>query len=151
LNSTQSAATKFSYGGAELFVVPISQVDAAWPEIARHIQRVTDVPWTLDDVKHDLEEGFAQAWGMRRGEDVLGFWITRINNTHTRKFGVVWITAGEGLEAGVPAYRDAIEPWFWERGCEWIEIHGRKGWKRVLPDYGEVAVVLRKYGNSQRT
>lgn len=75
----------------------------------------------------------------------MGFWITRIENTLTKRYGLVWIVAGTGLDEGLPFYRDTIEPWFWSQGCEWIELHGRKGWKRVLPDYRESAVVLRKY------
>lgn len=133
-------------GSAQLFVVPSAQVRAAWPEIERCLSRVQDVPWDLVDVQLELEEGRAQAWGMREGNRVLGFWITRIENSWTHKFGVVWITAGEGLDVGLPAYREHIEPWLWSQGCEYIEIHGRRGWKRVLPDYEEAAVVLRKYG-----
>lgn len=128
---------------AELFVVPSAQVALAWPEIEKHISRVKDVPWSLADVRRELEEARAQAWGMRT-DHVLGFWITRIENTWTAKYGVVWITAGDGLDIGMPAYREVIEPWFWSQGCEWIDIHGRKGWKRVMPDYEEIAVVLRK-------
>jgi hypothetical protein len=49
------------------------------------------------------------------------------------------------LELGLPVYREVIEPWFWSQGCAWIDINGRKGWKRVMPGYEEVAVTLRKY------
>lgn len=127
-----------------LFVVPRDQVPLAWPEIERCIQRVENAPWTLEDVRRELEEGRAQAWGLRDSERVLGFWITRIENTWTAKYGLVWIVAGDGLDIGLPVYRGVIEPWFREQGCQWIEMNGRKGWKRVLPDYNEVAVVLRK-------
>lgn len=97
----------------------------------------------MADVRNELEECRAQAWGMRDADHVLGFWITRIENAFTTRYGVVWITAGAGLEVGLPAY-SVIEQWFWDQGCKYIEIHGRRGWKRVLPDYEEIAVVLRK-------
>jgi hypothetical protein len=129
---------------AELFVVPRDQVQMAWPHIAAFIGRVKDAPWSLGDVRLSLMEAKAQAWGMRCGSDVLGFWITRIDNTYTHKYGLVWITAGDGIDVGLPAYRETIEPWFWSQGCEWIEFQGRKGWKRMLPDYEETAVILRK-------
>lgn len=116
----------------------------AWPHIAAFIGRITDAPWSLEDVRLALIDAKAQAWGMRSGDDVLGFWITRIDNTHTRTYGLVWITAGDALHAGLPVYREIIEPWFWSQGCEWIELQGRKGWKRVMPDYEETAVILRK-------
>ncbi len=131
--------------GADLFVVPRIQVREAWVEVRRCLDLVEGpTPWTPEDVLSDLEEGRAQAWGVRDQDRVYGFWITRIENTFSHRYGVVWITAGKGLDIGMPLYRGVIEPWFRERGCEWIEIHGRKGWKRVLPDYDEVAVVLRK-------
>lgn len=116
----------------------------AWPEIAASIARIKDAAWSLEDVRRSLLDARAQAWGMRSADEVLGFWITRIDNTYTRKYGLVWITAGDGLDVGLQAYRDVIEPWFWSQGCEWIEVQGRKGWKRVLPDYEEIAVILRK-------
>lgn len=136
---------------AELFVVPRDQVRLAWPEIERCISRVDKAPWDVEDVLQELEEGRAQAWGMRDADRVLGFWITRIENSYTRKYGVVWITAGDGIDIGLPVYRGVIEPWFRSQGCEYIEIHGRKGWKRALPDYSEVAVVLRKDLNGHGT
>jgi hypothetical protein len=140
LDSTQRLATK-----SDLFCVHRHEIDAAWPDIERCISRVRDVPWSLSDVRCFLEEGKALAWGLRDESSVLGFWITRIEESYTAKFGLVWICAGDGLELGLPAYREVIEPWFWSQGCEWIDINGRKGWKRVMPGYEEVAVTLRKY------
>jgi hypothetical protein len=116
----------------------------AWPHIAAFLGRIKDAPWSMDDVRLALLEAKAQAWGMRSGDEVLGFWITRIDNTYTHKYGLAWIVAGDGLDVGMPAYREVIEPWFWSQGCEWIELQGRKGWKRVISDYEEVAVILRK-------
>jgi hypothetical protein len=129
----------------ELFVVPTEQVGIAWPEIKRHISRIENVPWDLNDVLHDLMRAKAQAWGVRDGEQVIGFVITRIENTHKHKYGLVWISAGTALHLGMPFYREVIEPWFWSHDCEWIDLCGRKGWKRVMPDYEEAAVILRKY------
>ena len=106
-----------------------------------------DVPWTLSDVRKFLEEGKALAWGLR-ADKVLGFWITRIEGEYSAKYGLVWICAGDGIDLGLPVYFGVIEPWFWSQGCEWIDVNGRKGWKRVMPGYDEVAVTLRKYRSS---
>lgn len=128
---------------AEIFVVPQAQLDAAWPEIKRCIELVADRPWDVEDVYDELREKRAQAWGMRT-DRVHGFWITRVENTFTTRYGMVWICAGEGLNEGVPLYRQYIEPWFKEQGCAYIEIHGRRGWRRVFDDYDEKAVILTK-------
>jgi hypothetical protein len=140
LDSTQSPVIR-----SDLFCVHRHEVAAAWPDIERCISRVRDVPWSLADVRGFLEDGRALAWGMRDGPAVLGFWIVRIEESYAAKFGLVWICAGDGLTVGLPAYREVIEPWFWSQGCEWIDINGRKGWKRAMPGYEEVAVTLRKH------
>lgn len=129
----------------EVFCVRRHELAAAWPDIERCLCRVRDVPWSLSDVRELLEAGQALAWGLRDGPAVLGFWITRIEEGYAAKFGLVWICAGEGLAEGLPVYFDVIEPWFWSQGCQWVDINGRKGWKRVMPGYDEVAVTLRKY------
>lgn len=128
---------------SELFVVPRDQIAIAWPEIERCISRVENRSWELEDVVGELLAGRAQAWGLR-DQQILGFWITRIESTYAHKFGLVWIAAGDALTEGLKLYREVIEPWFWDQGCEWIEINGRKGWRRVLPDYEETSVVLVK-------
>ena len=129
---------------AELFVVPVSQLSEAFPSIQYWLSLAIRPDWTIDGVREDLEQGKAQAWGMRRGNTILGFWITRIEVAYGKKYGLVWITCGTCLHEGVPLYRETIEPWFKSLGCQWIEIIGRKGWKKILDDYREDAVVLRK-------
>lgn len=128
-----------------VFCMRKDEVPVAWPEIERCLSRVRDVPWSLSDVRRYLESGHALAWGLRRGSEVLGFWITRVEDDLAAKYGLVWICAGAGIDMGLPVYFGVIEPWFWSQGCQWIDINGRKGWKRVMPEYEEVAVTLRKY------
>lgn len=127
----------------EIFVVPSAQLDAAWPEIKAQIERVADRPWEPEDVYDDLRALRAQAWGLRT-DKVLGFWITQIVTKYATRYGVVWIAAGEGLEEGLALYREHIEPWFKAKGCKFIQLQGRRGWKRVMPDYEETAVILTK-------
>ena len=130
-------------GGSEIFVVPRDQVDVAWPEIEKHIARIEVDP---RDVYADLKECRAQAWGLR-SDRVLGFWLTRIENTAHHRYGLVWLCAGDLIEAGlIHMYQFHVEPWFWSEGCEWIEIHGRKGWQRLLPEYEAKTVKLVKHG-----
>lgn len=130
---------------AEPFVVPSNQVEAAWPDIARIVSRVTDLPWSLEDIKTELLERRAQAFGIREGNEVLGVVLTRIERTPSTTYGLIWIAAGSGLSAGMNMVRDYIEPWlFDEKGCEWIEIQGRKGWQKMMPDYEFAGITLRK-------
>jgi len=134
------------YASAELFVVPSDQVDAAWPVLAPIVSRVTDMPWSLDDIRIELLEKRAQAWGVRHDGNVVAVVMTRIENTPTHRYGVVWLAAGTALQDGLQMFREHIEPWmFGEQGCEWVELMGRRGWVKTLPDYETQAVVMRKF------
>jgi hypothetical protein len=127
------------------FVVPRDQLDAAWPIIADIVSRVTDVSWTLDNLKADLADGSAQAWGMREGDEVRCVLVTRVENAFGQRYGLLWIAAGSGIVDGMRLFREYIEPWFFDdQDCERIEIQGRRGWARLLQDYQERAVVLSK-------
>lgn len=132
---------------AEQFCVPSDQLEAAWPEIARLVSRVTNLPWSLDDVFAELADKRAQCFGIRDRDEVIGIVITRIENTPSHRFGVIWIAAGVAHEAAFAMLRETIEPWMFEQGCEWVELQGRKGWQKLLPDYEFGSVVLRKYRN----
>lgn len=129
---------------AEPFIVPREQVLDAWPDLAEMIRRVKDQDWEPEDVLEALEQGTAQAWGLR-GSPIRTLFITEICQPFTTKYGRVWICAGEHIESGLEMYRSHIEPWFRENGCKWIEVVGRAGWQKVLPDYRRQAVILRRY------
>ena len=134
------------YGSAEAFVVPSDQIHAAWPQLAPIVSRVTDSPWSSDDVKDEIAGERAQCFGLRTCDEVVALIITRVEQTPTHRYGVVWLAAGDALHEGMQLYRDEIEPWlFFDQQCEWIELQGRKGWRKMLPDYKEPAVVLRKF------
>lgn len=128
----------------QIFVVPREQVLDAWPDLCEMIRRAQGgQDWEPEDVLEALEQGHAQAWGIR-GAPIRTLFITEICQPHTHRFGRVWICAGEHIESGLLMYRSHIEPWFIEMRCEWIEIVGRAGWQKVLPDYRKQAVILRK-------
>lgn len=126
-----------------IFVVPREQVLQAWPAIHDQLRRIQGEDWEPEDVLEELEQGYAQCWGIR-GSPIQTLFITKICHTHTHRHGLVWICAGEHIESGLGMYREYIEPWFKTQRCEWIEIVGRAGWQKVLPDYQKRAVILRK-------
>ena len=107
------------------------------------METVESPGWGREDVRLALKNREAQLWGAREGDSIVGIWVTRIENSYTKRWGLVWITAGVGLD-NVGLYRSHIEPWFKEMGCEFVEIVGRKGWKRIFPDYDEKGLILVK-------
>lgn len=98
------------------------------------------------DAKHALETQEAQCWGfISPDRDVPnGVVLTRLGKIGETPSGLIWMAAGEPLEAFVSLLRTHIEPWMREQGCRVIEINGRRGWKRVLDDYSERSTTFAK-------
>jgi hypothetical protein len=124
---------------AECFTLTASDIEPNWDWIESFLLMVDRFDWTLEDVRADLESGEAQLWGIKEGDEVLGIWITKIQKSRSLTWGLLWICAGAPLDVGVEFYRRYTEPWFIEKGCDFIEIAGRPGWGKVFTDYNETA------------
>lgn len=135
MRATQAARSQPA--SVSVFTLKSHEIDDHWFWIERFLRRVETPPWKPWHVKADLKSAQAQAWVVGDGRSApIGLIITRIENLHGVRFGLLWIAAGDGLEHAQVAL-DTIEPWFKEMGCVRSEIVGRKGWGRVLPGYGE--------------
>lgn len=129
---------------ADVFTLQSGEIESNWEWIEPFLLRVDEPSWTTEDVKASLISGESQLWAAHENGAPLGVWLTKINKSHSRKWGLVWIAAGKPLEAGLDLFRRHTEPWLEAQGCRHVEITGRRGWKRVLPDYTERAVVFVK-------
>lgn len=129
--------------GAELFTIQSHQIGKYWPIILGFLLKIDDPEWTTDEVYEAIKDQDAQVWGVVKDHEVLGIWITKILNTRRHRYGLVWICAGDGLSIGLELFPH-IESWFKELGCKYIEIQGRSGWKKIMPDYELKHIVLRK-------
>ena len=124
-----------------IFTLQANQIEDFWHRIEPLLLRVKDPGWTPEDVKQTLINAHAQLWGMG---DFDAIWITKIERTGQTLWALLWITAGTGLEEGLELFHTYTEPWLKSLGCEFVQIIGRKGWKRALPDYEERGIVLVK-------
>lgn len=124
---------------AKFFALQPTQVDDYWPWIESLLERVDQNEWEPEHVWRELKTQRAQLWGTH---DSL--WITKIETSGKRKRGVIWIAAGDDMRNALQYFRRYTEPWLKAQGCEYIQIIGRKGWMRVLPDYRNAGIVMVK-------
>ena len=122
----------------DVFTVQPEDVDTHWKWVRMFLYDVEKMApgWTAEEVRKSLKRAESQLWVVREIEPT-GIVVTRLGNVGPTKSGLVWIASGSALEEGLDMFRSYIEPWFRQQGCKLIEIVGRKGWKRVLPDYQE--------------
>ena len=94
------------------------------------------------DVTAELESGMAQLW-IGEDDEVRCGVVTCLARTVRGLVCEIWLMGG-CERARWLHFIDRIESSARERGCIAIELTGRKGWARMLPQYRLKAVVLER-------
>src|SRR5688572_28229751 len=116
--------------GADVLTLQSFEIDEHWHWIEPLLKRVENHDWKLSHVKADLKSAKAQLWALVNNcHAPQAIVVTRVENFHDIRWGLVWIAAGKGIEH-VPMMLEHIEPWFKEMGCSHCEVSGRKGWEK---------------------
>lgn len=127
-----------------VFTLQPHEIEANWHWVEPMLRRVEDPVWEAEDVCSLLKERQAQLWGFSENGEPQGVVVTRLGKIGDTPSGVVWIAAGENVDGFVELLEEHLEPWFRSKHCRWIEINGRRGWKKVLPEYTERSTVFAK-------
>lgn len=95
------------------------------------------------DVEADVRGGNAYLWLAVDSDSVIAAAVTKVTQDDGGRLCTIVACAGHDwkkfgpLIAGLEAYARA-------EGCGRIEICGRPGWRRRLPDYRLAKIVIRK-------
>lgn len=134
----------FTCMSASLFTVQPENLKELWPQLEPKLQKALSrgAAWTAIDIAGQVLKGRAQIWGVW-DEQIKSVWVTSISIYHEFSVCDVLSCGGDGLKDMV-LYLKNVEVWAKEKGCSFVRIYGRKGWKRILPEYENTAVVLEK-------
>lgn len=95
------------------------------------------IAWSGDyqpgEVEAELRAGSAQLWIATDGEPQAAV-VTRLRPNRAGTVCEIWLMGGRDRK-GWLHFLGVIEAAARERGCIKVEIVGRRGWTRVLPDY----------------
>lgn len=131
----------------EWFGVPGGALAAWWPSARPFIEAaLAEGPgdMTAEDVHRFLRSGHMQLW-LLRARGVRGALVTEIAVYPRQKTCIARLFSAESGRsfAWLPMMR-ILEAWAREQECCAVEVIGRAGWKRILPEYRQTHVVLRK-------
>ena len=101
-------------------------------ELKRRLNRALKVAGhthTPQDVAHAVSEGRMQAWV--NGESLV---VTEVLEFPRAKALNVFLAVGDLNE--VMSMQPSIEEYGRQNGCVAMRMEGRRGWSRVLPQYG---------------
>lgn len=87
---------------------------------------------------HAIESSAAQFWPLPNAA------IVTTVDTHPTGFKVLhgWLSGGDLNE--IVQFEPLIVKWAKEIGCNRVTLAGRKGWRRAMPGYTEMATILGK-------
>ena len=143
----QGPGSTASCSKAELVAVPPDGVDGLWV-IAEPLLAL-GASWSrkvsLEDVRERLGAGFGQLWLVfdpATSVVLCAFVSELVDYPSGYRAGRVVLLGGGSLERW-RHFLPRIEQWAKQEGCRALEIVGRRGWKRVFPDYehGETTIV----------
>lgn len=97
---------------------------------------------TEADVMVALGDGTAQLW-IGEDDEVRCGVVTCLSSVARGLVCEIWLMGGRDRRLWLH-FIDIIEAAARNRGCISIELIGRNGWVRLLPEYRQTAVVLRK-------
>lgn len=129
-----------------IFTANQNTLEKLWPHALPHLERFARETGLVspDDLYSDIRVHAKQLWLVSQQAEVTAAVVTQIFTTLKGKTCCVYAACGN---SGIPALLDAlehIERWALEIGCINMEVRGRKGWKRALPEYKETGVILEK-------
>lgn len=121
-----------------------SELDELWPQaeplIRRGLQHVLS-RYDPEDVKESVRNGWRQLWLLV--PDMACVWVTQIDTYPRSKVLHIFLIAGRMP----PDWKQVlfhVEQWGKAQGCQSVELKGRKGWVRRLPDYQVPRVFMQK-------
>tara|TARA_R110002020_G_scaffold167692_2_gene356118 strand:+ start:801 stop:1232 length:432 start_codon:yes stop_codon:yes gene_type:complete len=117
-----------------------------WEEVAPLLNTVrehTEGELETDDFLEPLTHGDMQLWIATEGSTVHGVMVTQLIPYPQKKILRVISLAGDNFEE-LREFQEMIEAFAVKTGCTALEMWGRKGWKKLLPDWEDTYVVYTK-------
>lgn len=117
--------------------VSLEDLDGVWPEVASTIEKSLsyfDGRVCIDDVFKSLKDCKQQLWIACLNGEIVGAAVTEINIFPRKKILTIAYLAGHDFELWKPGI-EVLKDFALHHGCKSIQIHGRKGWVRLLKDF----------------
>lgn len=127
-------------------VVSLDEIELHRQVIKKYLHKVllkaTEV--TEESVMESIFKGNSQLWLVKcNEEEVVGIVVTNSVTYPTTKRLLIHLLGGTEIQKWVHNI-STIEDWAKSKGLEGIEIRGRKGWLKLLPDYSCKTVLMIK-------
>ena len=132
--------------GLKAQIVQPEDIAYIWEEVAPLLERVkehSEGEAEPDDFLEPLTHGDMQLWIATDGGVMHSAMITQIVVYPQKKILRVISIAGSDFKR-LYEFNDMVESFAIKTGCSGMELWGRKGWKKLLPDWESNYIVYSK-------
>lgn len=127
-----------------LMCCPPGMVGELWPHVRSMVGRASDKTdmGSLSELDTDVLSGRALLWTVH-GDGIEAATVTRLDLTEHSKVCTILACGGAGRSRWLHLLSE-IETYAKAEGCDGVRLYGRRGWKRALPDYREIGIVMER-------
>ena len=123
-----------------------------WDKVCPLLGKVTEHnegQFEPDDYIEPLANGMMQLWIATEDKELHSIMVTKIIAYPNKKVLRVIAIAGSEFKELHERFNDMIESFAIRQECSSMELWGRKGWKKLLPDWKDSYTVFTKELNSR--
>lgn len=127
-------------------VKDVSEIEKNLKVIIDYLIKVIDKApeVTLKTVLEEIQKGHSQLWLVYRDEEILGAIVTKHVSYPVKERLLIHLCGGKDIREWVSLYLETVEDWAKEKGLDGVEIFGRKGWTKLIPDYSSDIIYMVK-------
>ena len=128
-----------------LICVDPAQVREFWPHVAALIKAAMEKGRlsSFAEVEHAVRNGNALLWLAWNGETVKAAAVTELTHANDETFCTIVACGGHDRSQWLPLLA-GLEAYGRAQGCAAMRIYGRRGWRKLLPEYRTTRVLLEK-------
>ena len=129
----------------QLICVDTAQVHEFWPHVASLIRAAMEKGRlsSFTDVEHSVRTGNALLWLAWNGENIKAAAVTELSQANGERFCTIVACGGHDRSQWLPMIA-GLEAYGRTQGCAAMRIYGRRGWRKLLPEYRTTRVLLEK-------
>ena len=119
-------------------------VETVWPKVKHFIDPAVRVgDWSFEAIEKEVLDGSAIMLVALDGEKFIAVAVIQIWETHRGRLCVILASGGKQLHRWKD-FMALVEDYARKQGCSCVRLYGRKGWKRIFPDFAEPWITLEK-------
>ena len=121
-------------------------VEYVWEKVEPILARViphSEGELETGDILDLVTEGSMQLWIVAENKEIIAALVTQIITYPQKRILRLVSLAGEDFNK-FKHFLDIVESFAIQKGCTALELWGRKGWKKLLPEWNSEYIVYTK-------